>query len=290
MMNIMKSLALVFLALSLESPVIQAEPQDIQDEAGYATSTLDARVARLEKKAANQPLTEVVREMDRLKEELKKLRGQVEEMHNDLERQSGQMAALVQKNAELEARSPGGTATGAPASLPPAATAGEAAATGTSVTGSPDQAKPPGNIDAALAAPKPQVTPPDPFARQKEYEHAFETLKAAKYTEAISEFQAFVAKYPTGDYSDSANYWLGEALYVNRAFVPAREAFRKMIADFPQSAKVPDAKLKLAYIEYENQQYPRARELLSEIAKNYPNSATAKMAEKRLERMRQENR
>jgi len=77
---------------------------------------------------------------------------------------------------------------------------------------------------------------------------------------------------------------------VNRAFVPAREAFRKMIADFPQSAKVPDAKLKLAYIEYENQQYPRAKELLSEIAKSYPNSATAKMAEKRLERMRQENR
>jgi tol-pal system protein YbgF len=288
-MNIFKSISLGLLSLSLQSPAIQAEPQDIQDEAGYATSTLDARVARLEKKAANQPLTEVVREIDRQREELKKLRGLVEEMHNALERQSVQTALLLQKNAELEARLSGG-ATVAPATPSPVLAPAEGVAAVPAPASTSDQPKPAGSIDSALAAPKPQVAPPDPFARQKEYEHAFETLKAAKYTEAISEFQAFVAKYPTGDYSDSAHYWLGEALYVNRAFVPAREAFRKMIADFPQSAKVPDAKLKLAYIEYENQQYPRAKELLSEIAKSYPNSATAKMAEKRLERMRQENR
>ena len=275
-------MALGVLTLSFQLPMVQAEPQDVQDEAGYATSTLDARVARLEKKAANQPLTEVVREMDRLKEELKKLRGQVEEMHNTLERQSGQTAQLIQRNAELEARVQGGASA---ASVSP-----EGTAIGPVATSPTETPKPAGTIESALAVPKPQVTPPDPFARQKEYEHAFETLKAAKYTEAISEFQAFVAKYPTGDYSDSAHYWLGEALYVNRAFVPAREAFRKMIADFPQSAKIPDAKLKLAYIEYENQQYPRAKELLGEIVKGYPNSATAKMAEKRLERMRQENR
>lgn len=282
-------MALGVLTLSFQLPMVQAEPQDVQDEAGYATSTLDARVARLEKKAANQPLTEVVREMDRLKEELKKLRGQVEEMHNTLERQSGQTAQLLQRNAELEARVQGG-ASSAPAIPSAASVSPEGTAIGPVATSPTETPKPAGPIESALAVPKPQVTPPDPFARQKEYEHAFETLKAAKYTEAISEFQAFVAKYPTGDYSDSAHYWLGEALYVNRAFVPAREAFRKMIADFPQSAKIPDAKLKLAYIEYENQQYPRAKELLGEIVKGYPNSATAKMAEKRLERMRQENR
>lgn len=288
-MNIYRPIAFGVLSLLLQSPAIQAEPQDLQDEAGYATSTLDARVARLEKRAANQPLTEVVREMDRLKEELKKLRGQVEEMHNALERQAGQTTALLQRNAELEARVQGGTPS-APVTIPPTSVVSEGATANSAVSSAPESPKPASTVESALATAKPQVTPPDPFARQKEYEHAFETLKAAKYTEAISEFQAFVAQYPTGDYSDSAHYWLGEALYVNRAFVPAREAFRKMIADFPQSTKIPDAKLKLAYIEYENQQYPKAKELLGEIVKSYPNSATAKMAEKRLERMRQENR
>lgn len=289
MMNKYRSIAFGVLSLMLQLSAAQAEPQDLQDEAGYATSTLDARVARLEKRAANQPLTEVVREMDRLKEELKKLRGQVEEMHNALERQAGQTTALLQRNAELEARVQGGTPS-APVTIPPTSGVSEGATANSVVSSAPESPKPTSTVESALATAKPQLSPPDPFARQKEYEHAFETLKAAKYTEAISEFQAFVAQYPTGDYSDSAHYWLGEALYVNRAFVPAREAFRKMIADFPQSTKIPDAKLKLAYIEYENQQYPKAKELLGEIVKSYPNSATAKMAEKRLERMRQENR
>lgn len=277
--------------------LVHAESQDFQDEAGYAASTLDARVARLEKKAATQPLTEVVREMDRLKDDVKKLRGQVEELRNAMERQSrdagDQNAALIQKNAELQARLQQGEAAVAPPAATPPATEASGAAAAPPVASAPpavESPKSPSTVDAALAAPKPQPVAVDPMSRQKEYEHAFETLKAAKYTEAISEFQSFVAKYPTGDFSDSAHYWLGEALYVNRAFIPAREAFRKMIADFPQSAKVADAKLKLAYIEYENQQYPKARELLTDIVKSYPNSATAKMAEKRLERMHQENR
>jgi tol-pal system protein YbgF len=270
--------------LVLPIAVVHAEPVDLQDEAGYAASTLDARVARLEKKAANQPLTEVMREMDRLKEDVKKLRGQVEELRNTVERQSHQdegQAALVQRNADLEAKLSSSQATGTGSSSPvPEQAAGV----------EPPKVLAPSAVDEALSAPKSPPVAVDPFARQKEYEHAFETLKAAKYTDAISEFQAFVAKYPSGDYSDSAHYWLGEALYVNRAFVPAREAFRKMIADFPQSTKVPDAKLKLAFIEYENQQYPKARELLNDIVKSYPGTATSKMAEKRLERMRQENR
>lgn len=261
-----------------------AQSQDLQDEAGYAASTLDARVARLEKKAANQPLNEVLREVDRLKEEVKKLHGQLEELRNAVEHQAhqddGQAAALLaQRNAELEAKlqssQPSGSASGVPS-------LGQS-----EVNDSPKQ---PSAVDAALSAPKPAPVAVDPLARQKEYEHAFETLKAAKYSDAISEFQSFVAKYPTGDYSDSAHYWLGEALYVNRAFVPAREAFREMIAAFPQSTKIPDAKLKLAFIEYENQQYPKAKELLNDIMKSYPGTATSKMAEKRLERMRQENR
>lgn len=265
------------------------ESQVVLDEAGYATSTLDARVARLEKRLSSQTLTEVLREVDHLKEEVKKLRGQVEESRNLIDRElhesQEQRGLLEQRLAVLEGRAPVGAAdpTVAPA---PATSSSE----GQGVTQKSEQAATPSAVDQALSNQKTPAEPAlDPAARQKEYELAFQTLKAAKYTDAISEFQAFVAKYPSGEFSDSAHYWLGEALYMNRAFVPAREAFRKMVTDFPQSAKLPDAKLKLAFIEYENQQYPKAREILDEIVKAYPETAAAKMAEKRLERMRQEN-
>lgn len=272
------------LFLSAIAAPCYAEPQGMVDEAGYATSTLDARVARLEKKVSAQPLTEVLREVDHLKEEMKRLRGQVEETHNLLERQvredQEQRDLLMQRIAVLEGRGP--VAAGAASPSP------EGSVMTPSQT--PEGSVSPSAVDQALSSQKTQASPAvDPALRKKEYEHAFETLKAAKYTEAISEFQAFVAKYPQGEFSDSAHYWLGEALYMNRAFVPAREAFRKMVTDFPQSAKVPDAKLKLAFIEYENQQYTKAREILDEVVKVYPETAAARMAEKRLERMRQEN-
>jgi len=304
-------------ALLAVAPV-WAEPADYgRDEAGYATTTLDSRVSRLEKRLAGQPLTEMSHDIDRLQEELRKLRGQVEELRNGFERgrrqDREQIAALERRNQDLESRLalvlPPGTLASPPPAIAPATdpdapvtlTAGGATPTGAMPGGvgvSPEPLPNPANptsavppavpVQEAIAPPPPP--PPDPRVRQGDYERAFETLKAGRYTDAIAEFQTFVAKYPTGDFSDNAHYWLGEAHYVNRDYAAAREAFKRMVADFPQSAKVPDAQLKLAFIEYENAQYAKARSILNDVIKRYPDSSAARMAEKRLERMKLENR
>ena len=288
-----------WLSFLLASPAF-AEPLDegsLQDEAGYAVSTLDSRVARLEKRVSGQPLTEMSRDMDRLRDELRKLRGTAEELKNALDRlgrlEAEHYAALERRQLDLEARLSGSLAagSGAPALASPGVPAvppsfGSPLPSPSPVTPS---SAPVSAVDQALSVP-PVVSGAavDPKVRQKAYEHAFERLKAGKYAEAVAEFQAFVTQYPKGDFSDNAQYWLGEAHYVNRAFAAAREAFKKMINDFPQSAKLADAKLKLGFIEYENQQFAKARELLGEVAKQYPDTSAAKMAEKRLERMQQE--
>ena len=280
----------ILLATVLGSGQVMAQSSSeslSQDEAGYGASTLESRVSRLEKRSQAQASGELAKDFERLRDEVRKLRGTVEELKNEL---SQLRDAEAQQVAELNAR-------GQVPSQPVVDAATAPVAGGAPGTTVPNPTLPPAvpqsrpsAVDAALSAPpQPVAPPPDPMARQKEYDHAFETLKAAKYTDAAAEFQAFVAKYPKGEFSDSAQYWLGEAHYSNRAFVAAREAFKKMLADFPQSAKVADAKLKLAFIEYENQQYPKAREILNEVLKSYPETAAAKRAEKRLERMKQEN-
>lgn len=289
-----------------------------QDEAGYAASTLDSRVARLEKRMSGQPLAEMSRDIDRLREDIRLLRGAVEELRNGLDKVRKQdkdrYAELEKRNAELESRllmlapgsfaTPGttlppapGTDPNAPAPLPGVGLPGVALPAPVGSPADPATAaglNPDGSVAAAplpaTAAPVvPAPPPPDPAARQRDYERAFETLKAGKYTDAIAEFQTFVAKYPAGDFSDNAQYWLGEAHYVNRDYAAARESFRTLVKDFPQSGKVADAQLKLAFIEYENQQFAKARSLLNEVVKQYPETSVAKMAEKRLERMKQEN-
>lgn len=289
---------LCWLPFFLASPVF-AEPLDegsLPDEAGYAVSTLDSRVARLEKRLQGQPLTELSRDMDRLRDDVRKLRGTAEELKNALDRlgrlEGEHYSALERRQNDLEARLSGppvaGSVTpplpgpGAPSNSPPGAPVPNFG----TVTPTP---APVSAVDQALSMPPVASAPAvDPKVRQKAYEHAFETLKAGKYSEAVAEFQAFVTQYPRGDFSDNAQYWLGEAHYVNRAFAAAREAFKKMINDFPQSTKLADAKLKLGFIEYENQQFAKARELLGEVVKQYPDTSAAKMAEKRLERMQQE--
>lgn len=279
-----------------------------QDEAGYAASTLDSRVSRLEKRLKGQPLTEMSRDIETLRAEIKRLRGTVEELREGLDRarreERDHYAALETRNAGLEARLVALTSPASLNQIPPPAPA----MPGADPNAPADWSNPPNppttsaSTTDSAAVPATQVLtpevasseptpppPPDPKIRQRDYERAFETLKAGKYTDAIADFQTFVAKYPSGEFSDSAHYWLGEAHYVNRDYVAARESFRKMLADFPQSGKVPDAELKLAYIEYEKEQYDKARTMLNNLIKRYPDSSAAKMAEKRLDRMKQES-
>lgn len=272
-----------------------------RDEAGYATTTLDSRVSRLEKRLTGQPLTEMSRDIESLRAEIKKLRGTVEELRNGFDKEKKQekehYAVLENRNAALEAKLAALTAPPAMPAVPstaptfPAAGVEPAGTTTGMAPTDPAASAPVPGPEAAFnepPPPPPPPPPPDPKIRQRDYEQAFETLKAGKYTDAIADFQTFVAKYPTGEFSDSAQYWLGEAHYVNRDYVAARESFRKMLADYPQSSKVPDAELKLAYIEYENEQFAKAKGMLNDLVKRHPESSAAKMAEKRLERMKQE--
>jgi len=310
-MKVKNTLAALMFAGLMGSALCPAEARDDgqgRDEAGYATATLDSRVSRLEKRLMGQPLTEMSREIDSLRSEIKNLRGVVEELRNGFDKAKKQErehhAALEKRNADLEAKLAALTATppmpAAPSTdptvppLPPVGVEPSGAPVATAATGvtptDPATAATVPGFEVAFNEPPPPPPPPDPKIRQRDYEQAFETLKAGKYTDAIADFQTFVAKYPTGEFSDSAQYWLGEAHYVNRDYVAARESFRKMLSDYPQSSKVADAELKLAYIEYENEQYAKAKSMLNDLVKRHPDSSAAKMAEKRLERMKQEKR
>lgn len=143
--------------------------------------------------------------------------------------------------------------------------------------------------------PLPTLTPPSPTAptvdpadRQAAYQGAFNSLKNGEYPEAIRRFKSFIATYPSGEYTDSAYYWLAEAYYVNRDFLTARDNFYVVVQEFPSSAKVADAYLKLGFIGYEIGQYDTARNTLNYVITHYSGSSAAKLAERRLERMRQE--
>jgi tol-pal system protein YbgF len=119
------------------------------------------------------------------------------------------------------------------------------------------------------------------------YSQAYDALKAGSYSISITGFKDFLTTYPTSPLAENAQYWLGEAYYVNHDYDAAAGAFRTVLKKWPESRKAPDALLKLGYTQYAQKQYPAAKATLTEVTRKYPGTDTAKLAADRLHRIPQ---
>ncbi|MDF9393815.1 MULTISPECIES: tol-pal system protein YbgF [Methylococcus] len=285
----MRSLPVLFMfcGLSLAIPVWAEQGYGAYDAGGYGAETLDERVAKLEKKLSGQVLMDLNTQIERLQRELAKTRGQLEEVNHKLETLKSQQQAMY-TDLDQRIRQGGGSPPAAPAD----GVAADAQDAGAEEAGTGGETRTAAATPAPAPTSRPVAPPPasDGAAREAAYQRAFGTLKDGRFAEAIKEFKSFTARYPSGDYADNGQYWLGEAYYVNRDFSSAKDAFQKLIRNFPQSTKVPDAALKLAYIESDTGQIASARQMLNDVIKRYPGSSAAKQAEKRLQKMQQEKR
>jgi len=87
---------------------------------------------------------------------------------------------------------------------------------------------------------------------------------------------------------DNAQYWLGEAYYVNKSFPEALAAFQKVVDNYPQSRKLADALLKIGFCDYELKQFSAARATLAQVTAKYPDTPAANLARQRLDKMNAE--
>ena len=127
-----------------------------------------------------------------------------------------------------------------------------------------------------------------PEAEKAAYDQGFQSLKDLKYADSATQFSAFVAQYPNSDYADNAQYWLGESYYVTRNYDIALEAFQALLNNYPDSPKVPDGLLKIGYTHYELKQWDQARAALVQVQEQYPGTTLARLAGSRLRSMKLE--
>ena len=66
-------------------------------------------------------------------------------------------------------------------------------------------------------------------AEKAAYDQAFQALKELRYADAAEEFQSFLDRFPNSEYSDNAQYWLGESYYVTRNYDIALSAFEELL-------------------------------------------------------------
>src|ERR1700688_1096437 len=110
-------------------------------------------------------------------------------------------------------------------------------------------------------------------------------LMDSKYALASAAFQSFQIVYADSSLADNAQYWLGEAYYVNKSFPEAQTAFQRVVDKYPQSRKRPDALLKIGYCQYELKQWDAAKATLSQVATQFPDTPAGHLAQQRLDKM-----
>ena len=115
---------------------------------------------------------------------------------------------------------------------------------------------------------------------KRQYEEALAQLRGGDFAAAARSFSAFMRRYPSSGFSDSASFWLGNALYGKREYKDAIAAFRVTAAsEHPQAS---EALLAVANCQIEMKEIKAARLTLAEVIKQYPQSESAKAAKERL--------
>jgi tol-pal system protein YbgF len=124
----------------------------------------------------------------------------------------------------------------------------------------------------------------DVNAEKQAYEAALNQFKVGNYQLAITGFQTFLSTYPSSALAPSAQYWIGNAHYAMRDYKSAIAAQQRVIAAWPDNAKAADAMLNIASSQAELGDSKTARETLNALVKRYPGSAAAEQAKQRLVR------
>jgi tol-pal system protein YbgF len=135
-------------------------------------------------------------------------------------------------------------------------------------------------------------SPPESKEKEKEkekekspddaYKEAYATFKHGEIGIAKDMFKRFLKAHPKGEYSDNAQYWLGECYYVEKDYENAILAFEDLIKKFPKSEKVPSAMLKQGYSFYELRDKASGKLLMERVIEKYPKSEEASLAKKRI--------
>lgn len=263
--------------------------------AGAADPGLEARLARVERILDQQPLSDLVLQLQQLQQEVQTLRGQVETLHYRLERSGGSgpragfdLGGDAAVEEPVRGFSNGSAADGdAPGrgSAPSAGWSdwrrgGGSDASGRGAAEAP--VSPAARGSGLLGLPAPETSAGGERAL---YRKAFELLKARDYAAAREAFGDLIGRYPQGQYADNTRYWLGEIGYATQDYPAALAQFDRLVDDYPLSPKVPGAMLKMGYVHYEQDDRRQARALLEEVVKRFPDSTEARLAQARLERM-----
>ncbi len=150
----------------------------------------------------------------------------------------------------------------------------------------PSVQAPPGSaFGAPVTSPgNPASTAPagPPPAPRELYSQAYADYARGNYDLAIQGFSEYIRQFPSTDFTDNAQYWVGESLYGKKLFAEAVEAWNTLFRDYPSSDKLPDARVKKGMALERLGRRSQALVEYRYVIDRFPNSPAARIARERL--------
>ena len=217
---------------------------------------LEQRILSIENVIKSQGLMDLLSQIDRLNEELNKIKGELEvaQHHIDLsqQRQKDLYADTDGRLRKLEA--------------------GNSSATNTATEIKEPQAQ----VNSA------NTTPAESSAESKAFEGAQALLQAGKYKDAFDAFDKFLQGYANSKQVPNAQYGLGYAQFSLKNYKAAIATQQKLISQFPDSLKVPDAKFNIANCQIQLSDIEGAKKSLRDLIAQHLTSELVPNAKRRL--------
>ena len=258
-------------------------------------------LAALPVEAANKDIERLAMQIATLQSQLSEIQRSSEETRAELKRLSELVAeqnALLRKSAADKRTNDEAMAVGlrelservselaeavqaikATFPLPPANMAVDpSAAAAAGPTASP--ATPGGPAPAPSPVPVAPTGPPP--APRELYSQAYADYARGNYDLAIQAFTEYVRQYPSTDFTDNAQYWIGECLYGKKMFAEAIDAWNALFRDYPSSDKLPDARVKKGMALEKLGRRSQALVEYRYVVDRFPNTQAARIARERL--------
>ena len=250
---------------------IAAERQrvdDVKNELKTQQQAVDARINKLEETLKSQGLLDLFTQLEALKLEMNKLRGQIEVLNNNVENTSKRQRDMY---LDLDTRVRRFEQQGAPS---PAAEA--PAATPQVAAGAAPVPVPAGGPSTVA------VVNVDAGAETRAYEAAQGQRRVGNYQGAIVAFQNFIKQYPKSSLAPRAQYWIGDSYFNLRDFKLAIGSQQVLLKTYPDSPTVPDSMLNIASSQIEMGESINGKKTLEELIAKFPISEAADKARRRI--------
>jgi len=220
---------------------------------------LEQRIVSIENVIKSQGLMDLLSQIDRVNDELRKVKGELEVAQHLIDvsqqRQKELYTDTDSRLRKLEMSNVGST--------------------NTVLENSETKSQ-------QLAANAPIPSSPENSAELKAFDSAQALLQANKFKEAFDAFDKFIQSYANSKLVPGAQYGLGYAQFSLKNYKAAIATQQKLIIQFPDSPKVPEAKFNIANCQIQLSDIEGAKKSLRELIVQHPVNELIPNAKRRL--------